>query len=149
SRRVTFDQYRAVLAAARDGEAPALAAADDGERARRGLAGLRDDVWPALHWAVDHRDVLAMRVNALPTLHAARAAYESAQAWLPTASVPRVRLHVVMGGRAGAAAIGDDIYFDVLSMSFKDSRGVGAYPSSREVVEFFAHEIHHVGVAPL
>src|SRR5262245_54004062 len=54
-----------------------------------------------------------------------------------------------MGGRAGAAALsGGEIYFDALASSYKAASGTaGAYPTPEEQVEFFAHEIHHVGLS--
>jgi len=149
SRRITAAQYRTVLAAIGADRAPALAPADDSERAKRGVAGLRDDVWPALHWAAANRALLAARLADVRTLDAGAAATRLALAWLPDPTPPAVRLHVVMGGRAGAAAIDHDIYFDVLAMSFKASAGAGTYPSPPEIVEFFAHETHHVGLGAI
>jgi hypothetical protein len=54
-----------------------------------------------------------------------------------------------MGGRAGAASLsGGEIYFDVLASSYRAVSGAGgAYPTPEEQVEFFAHEIHHVGLS--
>jgi hypothetical protein len=48
-----------------------------------------------------------------------------------------------MGGRAGAAANDNGIYFDVLATSYRDPQH---YPDSRQIVEYFAHELHHVGL---
>src|SRR5580700_7631493 len=50
-----------------------------------------------------------------------------------------------MGGRAGAAAIEDRLYFDVLSSSWRAAIGKSPDTSPAEVVEFFAHEAHHLG----
>ena len=147
SRRVTAAQYRTTLSAITADTAPAIEPADIGERAKRGVAGLRDDVWPALHWGAANADILAERLAAIRTLDVGPAATRLAVDWLPEPTSPTVRLHVVMGGRAGAAAIERDIYFDVLAMSHRASVGASSYPSPAEIVEFFAHETHHVGFA--
>ena len=149
SRKVTVEQYRVVLAAVAAEAAPAVEGAEEGERAARGVRGLRDEVWPALHWGTSHTDVLAERIAALRKLDVGHVATRLALEWLPEATDPPVRRHVVMGGRAGAAAIGADIYFDVLAMSHKASLGAAVYPSPAETIEFFAHETHHVGLAPI
>src|SRR5262249_22992316 len=141
--------YRAIVAAITGDAAPEIAPADDGEKAKRGVTGLRDDVWPALHWAAGNADVLRDRLAALRTLDAAPAARQLAGGWLPDPVPPAVRLHVVMGGRAGAAALDHDIYFDVLTTSYRASLGRMKYPPPSEIVEFFAHETHHVGLAPI
>lgn len=49
------------------------------------------------------------------------------------------------GGRAGAAAIDDQLYFDVLSSAWRGSAAKSPPTSPAEVVEFFAHEAHHLG----
>ena len=128
SRRVTADQYRAVLAATAADAAPAVAPADDGERATRGVAGLREDVWPALRWGAANAEILGARLAAIRTLDAGAAAARLALEWLPDATKPQVNLHVVMGGRAGAAAIGHDIYFDVLVASYPATLSTISYP---------------------
>jgi hypothetical protein len=149
SRRISVAQYRQTLAAIAGEEAPAFTPVDDSERAARGARGLRDDVWPALHWAFAHRELLAERLSQLRARSLGPAATKLAARWLPDARAPHVIVHVVMGGRAGAAAIGHDIYFDVLATSFKASVGERPYPRDTEIVDFFAHETHHVGVAAL
>ena len=149
SRRVTAAQYRTILAALGADTAPAVEPADASERAARGVRGLRDDVWPALHWGPAHTDLLAERIAALRSLDAGEQARRMASEWLPDLMLPEVALHVVMGGRAGAAALDHDIYFDVLITSFRADAGRMAYPSPRETVEFFAHEAHHVGLGQI
>src|SRR6185503_12353699 len=62
SRKVTAEQYRAVLAAAAAESAPAVAPADGGVHAARGVRYLREGVWPALNWGTAHVDVLAERL---------------------------------------------------------------------------------------
>ena len=55
------------------------------------------------------------------------------------------KFYVVMGGRAGAAAIDNDLYFDVLSSAWRGFVAKAPPTSPAEVVEFFAHEAHHLG----
>src|SRR5262245_59625198 len=69
SRRVSPEQYRALLAALPGGEAPALVPVDASERSRRGLEGLRKDVWPALRWGTSHTDLLEARIDQLRHTH--------------------------------------------------------------------------------
>jgi Putative zinc dependent peptidase (DUF5700) len=49
-----------------------------------------------------------------------------------------------MGGRAGAVAIDDQLYFDVLGRAWRGSLTKSPPTSPAEVVEFFAHEAHHL-----
>ena len=149
SRRITAAQYRAVLAGITADAPPAIAAADDSERAARGVRGLTEDVWPALHWGTANTPLLAQRLAAIRTQNASAAARQMAAEWLPDPTPPKVELHIVMGGRAGAAALGEDIYFDVLATSYRVSLGRMPYPSAAEITEFFAHEAHHVGLEPI
>jgi hypothetical protein len=129
---------------------PSIASVDAGERAKRGVDGLQKDVWPALRWGLTHIDLLAQRVAALKALDLSAAAQRLATKFLPDAMPLTSRLYVVMGGRAGAAALeGNDIYFDVLASSYRAGRGVMAYPPPSQVTEFFAHEMHHVGLSQI
>jgi hypothetical protein len=148
SRRVDPEQYRALLTALPSAEPPELAPADAGERSRRGLEGLRQDVWPALLWGTAHADLLEARIDRLRHADLRSRAAAIAREFLPDGTEPDARLSIVMGGRAGAAAFdGGDIYVDVLALSYKAASGTaGAYPTPEEQVEFFAHEMHHLGL---
>lgn len=144
ARRVTAEEYREVLLAFVARRPPQLAAVPLGEaRARKGREGLLQDVLPSLQWGAAHVDLLASRLDAAARLDIAAEARQLALSNLPRTEVLDVPLYLVMGGRAGAAAGAKGIYFDVLAMS---SRG-DHYPASQEIVEFFAHEMHHVGLA--
>jgi hypothetical protein len=149
SRRVRRDQYRSLLESLSREEPPPLEPVDGSERSRRGLEGLRNDVWPSLRWGMAHRDLLGARVDALRHSDVRARAVALARKYLPDAEAPEVRISIVMGGRAGAAALsGGEIYFDVLAFSYKAASGAAnAYPSPQEQIEFFAHEIHHVGLS--
>jgi Putative zinc dependent peptidase (DUF5700) len=150
SRRVKPAQVRALLAHLDREQAPDIVPAGPGERSRRGADGLRNDVWPSLRWGVAHTELLAQRLAALEGLDLAVAAQRLAASMLPRGHAVPARLHVVMGGRAGAAAIGDsDIYVDLLATSFAAQAGRITYPTAREFTEFFAHEIHHLGMRPV
>jgi hypothetical protein len=49
-----------------------------------------------------------------------------------------------MGGRAGAAAFDEGVYIDLLSDAWR-SREKDTPMTAQEMIEFFAHETHHVG----
>jgi hypothetical protein len=150
SRRVKPAQYRALLAHLDNEGAPDVLPAGSGERARRGVDGLRSDVWPALRWGVASTEVLAERLTQVEQLDIAAAAHQLAASMLPRGRAVPARLHVVMGGRAGAAAIGDDdIYIDLLATSFAAQAGHITYPTAQEFTEYFAHEVHHLGMRPV
>ena len=150
SRQVTPAQYRALLAGLSRAELPALPSTGDGERARRGLDGLRRDVWPALRWGAANVDVLAGRVADLEKLDVGAAAHDLAVSMLPSDAPVPANLYVVMGGRAGTAVLeGGNIYVDVLALSYRAQAGGAPYPAARELVEMFAHEIHHLGMRPV
>jgi len=73
-----------------------------------------------------------------------------ARKYLPEHDSPRQipltpKFYIVMGGRAAAAALEDQLYFDVLISAWRTSRGMSLPMSSEQVVEFFAHETHHLG----
>lgn len=72
-----------------------------------------------------------------------------AQANLPVPMALRPRYSVVMGGRAGAAAIGEDLYVDVLAATWKAAASSAPPLTGREAAEFFAHETHHLGLGRL
>jgi hypothetical protein len=138
SRRVTMEQYRSVLQAACARKIAVVKPAEAGTRAERGVEGLTQDVAPSLLWGRDNLPLLESRLDELRR-------NRSIGKYLPE-QIPLVaKFYVVMGGRAGAAAIEDRLYFDVLSSCWRASAGKSPYPSPAEVVEFFAHEAHHLG----
>ncbi len=149
SRCVSRDQYRVVLESLSRDEPPPLEPVDASERSRRGVEGLRKDVWPSLRWGTAHPDLLGERLEALRKSDVRSRAVALARKYLPDSEAPPVRISVVMGGRAGAASLsGGEIYFDVLASSFKAASGSAAnYPTPEEQVEFFAHEVHHFGLS--
>ena len=54
------------------------------------------------------------------------------------------KLYFVMGGRAGASAIGNAIYIDLLSDAWR-TREQNTPVTPQQILEFFAHETHHLG----
>jgi hypothetical protein len=145
SRTVTMHQYRSVLEAACGGKIAVVKAAEDGTRAERGVEGLTQDVGPSLIWGRENLALLQSRLEELRRNPSIGDAVPLARKYLPEPILLAPRFYVVMGGRAGAAAIDDQLYFDVLSSSWRASIAKTAYTSPAEVVEFFAHEAHHVG----
>lgn len=145
SRRVTMEQYRSVLQAACAGKIAVVKPAEAGTRAERGVEGLTLDVAPSLLWGRENLPLLESRLAELRRNHAIGDALPLARKYLPEPVPLAPKFYVVMGGRAGAAAIEDQLYFDVLSSSWRASVGKSPYTSPAEVVEFFAHEAHHLG----
>jgi hypothetical protein len=147
SRQVTMQQYREVLQAACRGVIAEVKPAEPGARAAKGVAGLREDVAPSIIWGRDHVPLLESRLAELRRNQSIGDAIPLAQKYLPAQSVPveiDPKLYVVMGGRAGAAAIEDQLYYDVLIMTWRASRGEVTPMSPEQVIEFFAHETHHL-----
>jgi hypothetical protein len=145
SRRVTKQQYREVLQAACAGQVAEVKPAEAGARAEKGVAGLTQDVGPSLVWGRDHIALLESQLADLRSNQAIGDAIPLARKYLPEQVPLAPKLYVVMGGRAGAAAIDDQLYFDVLISAWRNSRGTAAPVSPAAVVEFFAHETHHLG----
>ena len=152
SRRVTVEQYRDVLQAACAGKIAHVEPAEAGARARaaKGVTGLTQDVGPSLVWGRDHVALLDAQLAELRRNQSIGDAIPIARKYLPLPVPPAEqvpltpKLYVVMGGRAGAAAIDDKLYFDLLITAWRASRGASPM-SAQQVVEFFAHETHHLG----
>lgn len=145
SRRVTAEEYREVLEAACAGRIAAPKPAGTGERAQKGVAGLTQDVAPSMLWGRDHLAQLDSSLSELERYPSMDGSIGLARKYLPEPVPLDPKLYVVMGGRAGAAAIENNLYFDVLISSWRASRGTSAPVTPRAVVEFFAHETHHLG----
>ena len=145
SRRVTMEQYRSVLQAACARKIAVVKPTEAGTRAERGVEGLTQDVAPSLLWGRDNLPLLESRLEELRRNRSIGDALPLARKYLPEQIPLAAKFYVVLGGRAGAAAIEDRLYFDVLSSCWRASAGKSPYPSPAEVVEFFAHEAHHLG----
>jgi hypothetical protein len=145
SRRVTKQQYREVLQSACAGKVAEVKPAEAGARAEKGVAGLTQDVGPSLVWGRDHIALLESQLAELRRNQAIGDAIPLARKYLPEQVPLAPKLYIVMGGRAGAAAIDEQLYFDVLISVWRKSRGTAAPVSPAAVVEFFAHETHHLG----
>ena len=145
SRRVTMQQYREVLQAACAGKVAEVKPAEAGARAEKGVAGLTQDVGPSLVWGRDHIALLESQLAELRRNQAIGDAIPLARKYLPEQVPLAPKLYIVMGGRAGAAAIDEQLYFDVLISVWRNSHGTAAAVSPAGVVEFFAHETHHLG----
>jgi hypothetical protein len=66
------------------------------------------------------------------------------------AQVDAVNRTILGAYAADAASLDHDIYFDVLASAYKATIGaLSAYPSDQQVLEYFAHEMHHVGLGAL
>ncbi len=148
SRAITREQYRALLLALNQDELPGILPVDASEKARRGVEGMRKDVWPSLRWGKSNTNLLAERIGEIKSLDLSRNSIALAVRFLPESVELSPHLYVVMGGRAGAAALeGDEIYFDVLATSYRAANGTLQYPTPGQIGEYFAHEIHHIGLS--
>ena len=145
-RHVTAGQYAHILLNLLADEAPPVDPVDDTERAQRGVAALIQNVWPVLRWGTNNTAVLEARLREIASLEVYEAARELALRNLPVRVDLSPQLFVVMGGRAGAAALAEDrIYVDLLMLSFLETRGRPAYDARNDLVTYFAHEMHHIG----
>ena len=150
SRTVTEQQYKILLLALNNENFPDIQPADESEKAKRGVDGLRKDVWVSLCWGVKNIAILESRLNQIKKLNLLPTAKTVALRNLPKKVKLTPELFLVMGGRAGAAASENNIYFDILATSFKESQGILKYPTPTEISEdFFAHEVHHLGLGQI
>lgn len=143
SRRVSAAEYREVLVAFAEHRDPRIAVDTTDPRAVKGREGLLHDVLPTFRWGAEHLDLLAARLDTIGGLDIDAAARRMALENLPERVPLEVSEYLVMGGRAGAAATAGGIYFDVLVTSHRSG---DHFPAPGQVVEFFAHELHHVGM---
>ncbi|HUZ94363.1 MAG TPA: DUF5700 domain-containing putative Zn-dependent protease, partial [Edaphobacter sp.] len=144
SRRITTAQYRDVLIAACKGEVAQVEPSEAGARAEKGLQGLTEDVAPSLIWATQHVDLLQKRLTIAEANQKFDEVVPLALKNLPEPVQLDPKLYFVMGGRAGAAAFEQGIYIDLLDDLWR-SKGHSEPMTQKEMVEFFAHESHHVG----
>jgi hypothetical protein len=149
NKRATINkaQYRKLLLSLRNEEAPEIEPADSTERANLGVRRLKNNVWPALRWAVENVDLLEDRLAFLNDLDVDSQAKMIADSFLPEPLQSAPVIFFVVGGRAGYYAGDDCIYMDLLNMSYSP-RGVKSFVES-EIIDFFAHEMHHVGYGEL
>ncbi len=148
SRRVTPAQYREVLASACGGNIARVTPSEPGARAEKGVQGLTEDVGPSLIWGRDHIELLQQRLASAQQNEGLGEVVPLALKNLPEKIDLAPKLYVVMGGRAGAAASDEGIYVDLLADAWR-SRASKASMTPHEMVEFFAHETHHVGYGRL
>jgi hypothetical protein len=144
SRRIIAAQYRATLVSACRGDIPRLQLSESGARAEKGVEGLTGDVAPSLLWGRDHDAFLRQRLAAVKDTPALDQIVPLALKNLPKKVALFPKLYFVMGGRAGAAAIGDAIYIDLLSDAWR-TRENNTPMTPQQIIEFFAHETHHLG----
>ncbi|UCG51634.1 MAG: hypothetical protein JSW58_15850 [Candidatus Latescibacterota bacterium] len=145
--RINKAQYRTLLSSLLNDEVPDIEPVDSTERAKLGVRRLRANVWPALKWAIDNVDLLEERLAFLRDLNVGSRAKKLADSFLPQPlrSIPKI--FFVVGGRAGYYAGDDCIYMDLLNMSYSP-KGVKPLVESK-IIDFFAHEMHHVGYQDL
>jgi ketosteroid isomerase-like protein len=104
-RSVTPSQYEEVLHAVAEGREPVLTPQDTTARARAGVRGLLRDVWPNLLWGIEHRDSLRAFLRRAQNAEVLSTAVAKAEEYLPEPLSSGPRPFLVLGGRAGAAAL--------------------------------------------
>src|SRR5690348_1123537 len=144
SRRITSEQYRATLASACKGEIARLQPLESAARAQKGVEGLTGDVASSLLWGRDHVAFLRQRLASAKEIQGLGEIVPFALQNLPQKIALSPKLYFVMGGRAGAAAIDNAIYIDLLADAWR-ARENNAPMTPQQIIEFFAHETHHVG----
>lgn len=144
SRRITPAQYRTTLVSACRGKIPGLQPSESGARAEKGVEGLTGDVAPSLLWGRDHVAFLRQRLAAVRGTRRLDEIVLLALQNLPEKIALSPKLYFVMGGRAGASAIGNAIFIDLLSDAWR-TRERNTPMTPQQIVEFFAHETHHLG----
>jgi len=148
ARKVSHAQYRTLLAGFSVNRLPSIQPVDSTERAQRGIDGLVNNVWPLLQWGKQNTTLLKQKLNEFKKLDVYDNAQKIASNFLPRSVNITPSLYIVMGGRAGFAALHDnDIYFDLLVMTFSRIRKGVPQISQDEITEFFAHEMHHLGLS--
>jgi hypothetical protein len=149
-RRVEAEQYEETLRALMENRDPMLEPVDNTEAAARGVGALRREVSAILGWGVENVPLLRRRLDELRALEVREQALAEASRFLPRPVELHPSFHVVMGGRAGAAALSQGrLYVDLLALSFVEVRTGKAYLGDQTVAQFFAHEAHHLGLAKM
>lgn len=146
ARRVFPGQYRQMLEGFVEGVEADIPPADTTRRAMAGVAGL-GDAYARLTWAAENVDALRAHLETLRGLDIAENACATAFANLPRAVDVNLSASVVIGGRAGAAALSPaSIYVDLAVMDLSAERSGEARMSDQRILDFFAHEIHHIAM---
>src|SRR5881392_2932690 len=128
SRAVSPSQYKLILERLHNDVMPGIPALAPGERARRGVDGLEQDVWPSLKWGMTHLDLLRQRLDTLRSEGLYERAWDRAAAALPPRSPVAAHLFVV-------------------ATSYRVALGtIESHPSTDEIVGFYAHEMHHLAL---
>jgi hypothetical protein len=140
-------QYRILLLSLQNEEMLEIEPVDSSVRAKLGVQRLKNNVAPALKWAIENVDLLEDRLTFLNDLDIGSQAKALADSFLPEPlrSIPTI--FFVIGGRAGYYAGDECIYMDLLNMSYSP-KGVKPFVES-DIIDFFAHEMHHVGYGDL
>jgi hypothetical protein len=144
SRKVTTAEYRATLEAACNHQVLDLVSPGQDARGRKGVEGLANDVLPSVAWGMTHRSTLEHRLTEYERAFDRQWISRKVASNVPGGESPPARFFFVMGGRAGAAVIGDDLYLDVLISEYRAAAGKGTPLTGEEVNRFFAHEVHHL-----
>ena len=148
ARRVSHEQYQTLLSGLYTDSLPLIQPIDSTQRAQRGIDGLVNNVWLLLQWGIQNTPLLWQKLNELKELDVYDEAQKIARGYLPQDVHITPSIYVVMGGRAGFAALPDNnLYCDLLVMTFSRIRKGLPHISRKEITEFFAHEMHHLGLS--
>jgi hypothetical protein len=147
--RIEKSQYDTLLSGLNSDQSPMIQPIDSSQKAKLGAKRLNEQIWIILKWGMTHIDSLEFRLNHLKKLKIGRQAELLAESFLPVPinSIPGI--YFVMGGRAGFYAGEKNIFMDVLNMSFSCDNRKENFISDKEIMNYFAHEMHHIGYSNL
>jgi hypothetical protein len=147
--RIEKSQYDTLLSGLNSDQSPMIQPIDSSQKAKLGAKRLNEQIWIILKWGTSNVDSLEYRLNHLKKLKIGRQAELLAESFLPVPinSIPGI--YFVMGGRAGFYAGEKNIFMDVLNMSFSCDNRKENFISDKEIMNYFAHEMHHIGYSNL
>jgi hypothetical protein len=110
------------------------------EHGRETRLGHARRLWLA---AVAHQDELRENLEALRSIDVRQVALDRARRFLPAGADVSNRFHVVLFGASGAFSVGEDNGFDLLQLKRLPNGEIDV----EWVIDLFAHEMHHSGLA--
>lgn len=149
-RSVSKEQYQILMSSLHEDEFPEITPIDSSRRSIKGVRGLKQ-VWNILKWSMNNQEILQKRLDIIKQMDVYQKARNLALSYLPDSVNMNPGMYVVIGGRAGAAALSEDaIYYDLGKMSRMYEERAEEVTNAfleMELVDFFAHEMHHIGLS--
>jgi hypothetical protein len=142
-------QYRDLMLNLMQEKAPEIEPVNASERSKLGARRLKEEIWMVLKWGLENVDLLRQQLDSLKRMDIFGQAKEIAETFLPEPLKEIPEIYFVAGGRAGFFASENCTYMDFMVMSFSRSRRGEPFISEIEIIDYFAHEMHHVGYSRL